>query len=257
MKFSQSILTQFRKFIQNDRLAQAYLIDDITPQLMRGLFEQIATEMDASTVDQHIVTPNEGASIKVDQIRAITDRISRKPVHTRHVIAIYPAESMNPASANALLKMLEEPPGSTCFILLTSKINMLLPTILSRVIKLKCDSPKIEDFSDHPNYQKLYSLYKDHPVQLYLDQDNPLLLSLSRDLETSTPDIVLRSYDQYDSGMLIEAVMQLYSVRIKKGSNLPQLLNNYQKLIQLSKRYNLHRSLNQQIVIDYLSFYLA
>ena len=38
----------------------------------------------------------------------------------------------NTESANALLKILEEPPDKTLFILVTSKINMLLDTIISR-----------------------------------------------------------------------------------------------------------------------------
>ncbi len=48
------------------------------------------------------------------------------------VILVFPAEAMNAASANALLKTLEEPLGSLRFVLATEAAHELLPTIRSR-----------------------------------------------------------------------------------------------------------------------------
>jgi DNA polymerase III subunit delta' len=48
------------------------------------------------------------------------------------VILVYPAEAMNHAAANALLKTLEEPQGSLRFVLATEAAHQLLPTIRSR-----------------------------------------------------------------------------------------------------------------------------
>jgi DNA polymerase III subunit delta' len=48
------------------------------------------------------------------------------------VIMVYPAEAMNVAAANALLKTLEEPLGSLRFVLATESAHQLLPTIRSR-----------------------------------------------------------------------------------------------------------------------------
>ena len=45
---------------------------------------------------------------------------------------IHPAETLNPAAANALLKTLEEPSQNTHFLLVTHQANFLLPTIKSR-----------------------------------------------------------------------------------------------------------------------------
>jgi DNA polymerase-3 subunit delta' len=52
------------------------------------------------------------------------------------IFIIHDAEKMLPASSNALLKTLEEPPPHTCFILLTSQVELLLPTIISRCCKI-------------------------------------------------------------------------------------------------------------------------
>lgn len=52
------------------------------------------------------------------------------------IFIIHDAEKMLPASSNALLKTLEEPPPHTHFILLTSQVELLLPTIVSRCCKI-------------------------------------------------------------------------------------------------------------------------
>ena len=52
------------------------------------------------------------------------------------IFIIHDAEKMLPASSNALLKTLEEPPPHTHFILLTSQIELMLTTIVSRCCKI-------------------------------------------------------------------------------------------------------------------------
>ncbi len=48
------------------------------------------------------------------------------------VAVIQPADRLNPNSANALLKILEEPPAKSCLILIANTLRTLLPTIISR-----------------------------------------------------------------------------------------------------------------------------
>ena len=45
---------------------------------------------------------------------------------------LYPAEALNVAASNALLKTLEEPPSGVVFLLVSARIDRLLPTIISR-----------------------------------------------------------------------------------------------------------------------------
>jgi DNA polymerase III subunit delta' len=74
------------------------------------------------------------SQISVAQIRQLIDylSLSSHQADSHRVILISPAETLNLASANALLKMLEEPPANTLFLLVTSQPQRLLPTILSR-----------------------------------------------------------------------------------------------------------------------------
>jgi DNA polymerase-3 subunit delta' len=50
----------------------------------------------------------------------------------RRVILVDPADDLNRAAANALLKVLEEPPLNTVFVLISHQIRCLLPTLRSR-----------------------------------------------------------------------------------------------------------------------------
>ncbi|MES2500528.1 MAG: DNA polymerase III subunit delta' [Pseudomonadota bacterium] len=74
------------------------------------------------------------SQISVEQIRQLVDYLSLSSHQVNHhrVILISPAETLNKASANALLKMLEEPPINTLFLLVTSQPQRLLVTIMSR-----------------------------------------------------------------------------------------------------------------------------
>ena len=57
------------------------------------------------------------------------------------VILIYPLEMLRPDSANTLLKSLEEPPANTIFILLSDRLDRVLPTIRSRCRLLSAPRP--------------------------------------------------------------------------------------------------------------------
>ncbi len=71
--------------------------------------------------------------IKIEQIRSLLSFCSIGAHRGgRRVVLLFPAEAMNAAASNALLKTLEEPPDGIVFVLVTSRIERLLPTIISR-----------------------------------------------------------------------------------------------------------------------------
>lgn len=77
-------------------------------------------------------------TISVDDIRAqVNNDVGIKPYSGPHkVYIINEAEKMTPQAQNAILKTLEEPPAYAVILLLTSNVNSLLPTILSRCVVL-------------------------------------------------------------------------------------------------------------------------
>ena len=71
--------------------------------------------------------------IVIDQVRALQRALSVTAHHGgRRVVIVDPVEAMNPFTANALLKLLEEPPADTTLLLVSSQPRRLLPTIRSR-----------------------------------------------------------------------------------------------------------------------------
>jgi DNA polymerase-3 subunit delta' len=80
--------------------------------------------------------------ISVDQVRALGDFANLSAHQGGHrVVLIHPAEAMNTAAANALLKTLEEPTSRMILILVSHKPQQLLPTIQSRCVALAMAMP--------------------------------------------------------------------------------------------------------------------
>ncbi|HEX7960325.1 MAG TPA: DNA polymerase III subunit delta' [Terriglobales bacterium] len=72
--------------------------------------------------------------IKVGQVRRVIENIYFKPVEGRRKVYIFTESSFMKEAANALLKVLEEPPEFASLILLTTNPGELLPTIRSRCV---------------------------------------------------------------------------------------------------------------------------
>src|SRR3954454_15696470 len=88
--------------------------------------------------DVLLIAPGDSGSIKIDTVRDAIDRSAYRPFEgRRRVVIIDEADALVPQAQNALLKTLEEPPSASIFILVTSKPDALLPTVLSRSPRLR------------------------------------------------------------------------------------------------------------------------
>jgi len=82
------------------------------------------------------------SQIRIEAVRELIGTLALSPHHgARRVSVIEPAEAMNPATANALLKVLEEPPPGNVLILVSLRPMRLLPTIRSRCLQLRVSPP--------------------------------------------------------------------------------------------------------------------
>jgi hypothetical protein len=144
-------------FVRANELARLWICDNFDPDDANGaVFDR------GNHTDFVRVTPM-GASriIKIGQIDPRPNE-KEKPSHTpvrefarmgplraqRKVVLIEEAERMNPDSANALLKLLEEPPPYLKFVLVTNAISRVLPTILSRCVVFGLEAPKVTRMPD-------------------------------------------------------------------------------------------------------------
>lgn len=84
-----------------------------------------------------ILMKDEGATIKIDEIRDLISKIHLTPQGKLRVVLIENIDRMPTEAQNAFLKTLEEPPENTMFILTSSEPKKVLPTIVSRVRSLE------------------------------------------------------------------------------------------------------------------------
>ncbi len=92
----------------------------------------------ASHPDVHWLRPeSKSRVILIDQIRELMRELSLKPAQAQYKIGIVVgADRLNVQAANAFLKTLEEPPGQSVLLLLTTDPQRVLDTIASRCIRL-------------------------------------------------------------------------------------------------------------------------
>jgi DNA polymerase-3 subunit delta' len=82
-------------------------------------------------------TGNLARNISVDQVRSLSELFDLSPAMSDwRVVIIDSVDELEPSGANALLKMLEEPPPSSIFFLVSHAPGRLLPTIRSRCRRL-------------------------------------------------------------------------------------------------------------------------
>jgi DNA polymerase III subunit delta' len=109
-------------------------------------FRLLSPEQESESDDETVTTnkkTKKRTQISVAQIRNLSDFLSMSSHRSDgyRIVLIYPAEALNQASANALLKMLEEPSEGVIFILVAHQLQRLLPTIISRCQKINMPIP--------------------------------------------------------------------------------------------------------------------
>jgi DNA polymerase-3 subunit delta' len=130
-------------------LATAFTMAINCPELENdycGVCEVCQKIKHGNYADLEVVGLSEGESkVGIDKIKKTIYKASSSSYEGRKkVFIIKDLESMNKYSANALLKIMEEPPKGTFFILVANTLN-ILPTILSRSIVVKVPKPSSEE----------------------------------------------------------------------------------------------------------------
>ena len=148
----QRILEFFKKSVKNKRLAHAYLFTgpahlgkktfalEIIRMLTGGEID-MAVHPDILILEPKIIETEKGvkkeSEISIDQIRKVQHQFSMFPYRASYKIAlINQVEKMTSQASNCILKTLEEPNSKTILILITSKSELILPTIASRCQKI-------------------------------------------------------------------------------------------------------------------------
>ncbi len=101
------------------------------------------------------VISSEKNLIKIEKTREVLDFLSLKAWEKNRVIIIEEAHTLNPQASNALLKIFEEPPENTFFILITHRPRLLLTTIRSRSKMVGFQPLTIEELNKFSQNKKI------------------------------------------------------------------------------------------------------
>ena len=134
------------------RLTTAFSHPDLRWVLPQALAERLLPQAqdDDDTAGEAVAETGEGEGktarasreIRVEQVRALSDFLGIAAYRGgQRVVLLAPAEAMNAIAANTLLKMLEEPPPSTTFVLVSDALDEVLPTIRSRCVLVQVPVP--------------------------------------------------------------------------------------------------------------------
>jgi DNA polymerase-3 subunit delta' len=118
---------------------------------------------------------NNKGTIRIAQIRNLKTFLGQKSIESEQkIVLIDDAHLLNEAASNCLLKTLEEP-ANGIFILLTSRLNLLLDTIISRcqLIRFKSFSYKQLEIFIRNNLESLdLDFYKELNLQSFINSAN-------------------------------------------------------------------------------------
>lgn len=180
---------QLNAALKQNRLSHAYLLSGVAGLGKTQFALDFAKTLLSSDPFQHpdfmMIRPEEkGHSIKIDQIRELTDKLSRTAHKGGYQIAIIaPADAMPTGAANALLKTLEEPQGKVILFLIDDQAHELPKTILSRCQKIYF-SPDNNAFSgiDHELFEMVFAHIQAIVTHTASDPISPVVSFAKQDL---------------------------------------------------------------------------
>ncbi len=183
--------------------------------------------------------------IEISQIRTVQNFLNYKPYYGNFkAVIIENAERMTLEAQNCFLKSLEEPKGRTIIFLISSKSELLLPTIFSRCqeIKFLTNSGTLEENSEEKE------ILKDLPKVISSDLAEKFSYVKAVNLDGDNFNKILNAFQKYFRNLL------LMKIGVSKG-NLKD--NNIYSIVRLKKIIRLIDSISFKLNISNINNKLA
>lgn len=144
----KSLKNEFEKYKLNKKIGHAFLLYNINYENINVELNNVINSYffnDEEKIKEiYIVEPKKNTITK-EQIKQLQDYLrSYSQLSTNKVYVIKECEKMNLSAANSMLKILEEPQNNIYAFLITTDIDKVLPTIISRCIKIFVENKKLE-----------------------------------------------------------------------------------------------------------------
>ena len=179
-----------------------------------------------SDLETNIISRSE--IIKIAQIRNIKTFLGQKSINSaKKIVLIIDAHLLNEAASNCLLKTLEEP-SNGIFILLTSKLNFLLNTIISR-----CQLIRFRSFSG----KQINSIVKDYFDTSQFNIHKTLKIQDLINSANGSPSLLLKNIEIWNE-LSDEITNKLYSP-----------IKNSLEILEVSKLISEQLEIDQQICL--------
>lgn len=144
----KSLKNEFEKYKLNKKIGHAFLLYNINYENINVELNDVINSYffnDEEKIKEiYIVEPKKNTITK-EQIKQLQDYLKNySQLSTNKVYVIKECEKMNLSAANSMLKILEEPQNNIYAFLITTDIDKVLPTIISRCIKIFVENKKLE-----------------------------------------------------------------------------------------------------------------
>ena len=188
--------------------------------------------------DLFTISPD-GFSIKIESIREGMRFFSLKSFRLRRkIMIIKDAQALTPAAANAFLKTLEEPPKNSFIAISTSKLDGLLPTIISRCRRIFLPPGSEGEEVDRSLKNSVFSFLRGHQGLRFTDRKRFssflwALIMVLRDglisksglennqlLQAGEREIILGSYSVSQIDSILKDILKIYGAAKSINMNL-------------------------------------
>lgn len=186
-------------------------------------------------------TPDNVNNITVQQIRDLKNFLNKTPILSNYKsVIIYNAEKMNLNAANSCLKLLEDSSNNTYIFLIVVDITVVIPTILSRCMKLNCNynySKKNNLLIKQVDDYYIKPFLKKTTIDEHLSYLNDITLrgrELWFELTNNAQNLILKFCKQHSSCYLALSFLEDELLEQLTPISIDLLVNRYDKLTKLT-----------------------
>lgn len=224
-------------------------------------------------------------TLSIDDLRSFSQKIYEKKYGRYKICLIKNIERLHESGANAFLKLLEEPPQDTIFILTSSFPEKILETMLSRVRKINFGNvpdsvitQKIQQTHTHPQLEEIITLAQGRPSVALKLLNNPTLLETEKNRFHQIAQLVSKKNLNHNFALaeklsnnsaecllfldgFIRFIRTLLLEKTKNNSTGLSLTLSYPKLLSLLEeaqitKNNLQKNINKRLLLENFMLHL-